>query len=70
MTIVTYWKRNVIYTEIINEGEVERMAIKKLDKKEGKETTSLVGTAIGVGFVGVVILISYLTLYGFYLDRV
>ncbi|WP_161568334.1 hypothetical protein [Anaerobacillus alkaliphilus] len=46
------------------------MAIKKLEKKEGKEATTLIGTALGVGFVGVVILISYLTLYGFYLDRV
>ncbi|MFN7249483.1 MAG: hypothetical protein ACK4M9_01615 [Anaerobacillus sp.] len=46
------------------------MAIKKLDKKQGEEATTLVGTAIGVGFVGVVILISYLTLYGFYMVRV
>jgi hypothetical protein len=46
------------------------MAIKKLDEKQDKEATTLVGTAVGVGFVGVVILISYLTLYGFYLDRV
>jgi hypothetical protein len=46
------------------------MAIKKLDKKQDQEATSLIGTAFGVGFVGVVILISYLTLYGFYMVRV
>ncbi|WP_169819253.1 hypothetical protein [Anaerobacillus arseniciselenatis] len=47
------------------------MEMKKLDQKpDHKEETSRVGTAIGVGFVGVVILISYITLYGFYLVRV
>ncbi|MCT8136603.1 hypothetical protein H1D32_01840 [Anaerobacillus sp. CMMVII] len=47
------------------------MAIEKLDKTEAhKEERSLVGTAFGVGFVGIVILVSYLTLYGFYLARV
>lgn len=47
------------------------MTTAKSDKKEhNKEQTPLVGTAIGVGFVGVVILVSYITLYGFYLIRV
>lgn len=47
------------------------MEMKKLDKKlDHKEETSRAGTVIGVGFVGVVILISYITLYGFYLIRV
>ncbi len=43
----------------------------KTDKKENqKKETSLKGTALGVGIVGLVILISYVTLYGFYLARV
>jgi hypothetical protein len=46
------------------------MATTKPDKKvDHKEETSLFGTAIGVGFVGVVILVSYLTLYGLYMTR-
>lgn len=35
-----------------------------------KEESSLVGTAIGVGLVGGVILITYIVLYGLYLVRV
>ncbi|QOY36593.1 hypothetical protein AWH56_002630 [Anaerobacillus isosaccharinicus] len=47
------------------------MAIKKLEKTEiNKEESSLVGTAFGVGFVGLMILVSYITLYGFYMVRV
>ncbi|MGO4888452.1 hypothetical protein ACJ2A9_11885 [Anaerobacillus sp. MEB173] len=47
------------------------MAATRPDQKEKHEKeTSMVGTAIGVGFVGVVILISYITLYGLYLARV
>ena len=47
------------------------MAIKKLEKTEiNKEEKSLVGTALGVGFVGLMILVSYITLYGIYMVRV
>jgi hypothetical protein len=47
------------------------MAVTKPDKKvDHKEETSLIGTALGVGFVGVVILVSYITLYGLYMVRV
>ena len=45
------------------------METKKHDKHKAEES-SLLGTAIGVGFVGIIIFISYITLYGLYLDRV
>lgn len=37
---------------------------------KNKEESSLIGTALGVGFVGVVIFVSYIALYGLYMARV
>lgn len=49
------------------------MAEIKQDQQTSLETTtpakSYIGTAIGVGFVGVVILASYITLYTLYMAR-
>ncbi len=39
-------------------------------KLDGENVTSLKGTAISVGVVGAVILITYIVLYGLYMARV
>ncbi len=46
------------------------MAEKQRNLQDIHEThTSNIGTVIGIGFVGVVILVSYITLYALYLAR-
>lgn len=45
-------------------------SLKQDEKAVLKKETSHAGTIIGVGFVGIVILVSYITLYALYLARV